>query len=154
MRSKNAKPSKSRDPIQRISISLPRSVFEQIDRLVEKRGLENRSKAIAEMIGECSIEFDQRENGDTIMAGTITLVYDDSRGKLLAALAELQRQHIAEVISSLHVQLEHGHRMEVLLVQGPAKKLRRIADELSGCKGVKTSKLTLTNVLLPPLHQP
>lgn len=144
----------SRESVQRISISLPAPIFRQLDRLVEERGLENRSKAIAEMIEESSIEHSQQERSDTIMAGTITLVYDESRGRLLTALAELQRVHVAEVISSLHVQLEQHHRMEVLLVQGPAGKLRRIADEILACKGVKTGKLTLTNLIMPPLQHP
>jgi CopG family nickel-responsive transcriptional regulator len=50
------------------------------------------------------------------------------------------------------VQLENNHRMEVILVQGPAGKLREIADRLLGCKGVRTGKLTLTSIIIPPLH--
>jgi CopG family nickel-responsive transcriptional regulator len=42
--------------------------------------------------------------------------------------------------------------LEVLLMQGPAKTLRGIANELVTCKGVKSAHLTLTPHLLPPLH--
>ena len=86
------------------------------------------------------------------MAGTITIVYDESKGNLLQRLAELERGFIDEVISSLHVQLQDYHRMEVLLVQGPANQLTRIADKLMALKGVKTGKLTLTSMIIPPLH--
>lgn len=143
--------SPSRERVTRISVSLPESVFRELDRMVEERGLENRSKAIAQMITEQAIEHEQ-EGGDRLMAGTITLIYDESRGNLLARLAELQRKHIDEVISSLHVQLEHNHRMEVVLVQGPAGKLQRIADQLFACTGVVTGKLTVTSMIIPPLH--
>jgi CopG family nickel-responsive transcriptional regulator len=37
-------------------------------------------------------------------------------------------------------------------VQGPARTLQNIADQLLGLKGVKTGKLTLTTMLMPPLH--
>jgi metal-responsive CopG/Arc/MetJ family transcriptional regulator len=36
--------------LQRISISLLEGIFRELDRMVADRGLENRSKAIAEMI--------------------------------------------------------------------------------------------------------
>jgi CopG family transcriptional regulator, nickel-responsive regulator len=42
--------------------------------------------------------------------------------------------------------------MEVLLVQGPANQLKMIADRLMAIKGVKTGKLTLTSMIIPPLH--
>jgi CopG family nickel-responsive transcriptional regulator len=94
----------------------------------------------------------QEDKGDSIMAGTITIVYDESKGSLLQRLAELERNFIDEVISSLHVQLQDNHRIEVLLVQGPANQLKKIADKLMAIKGVKTGKLTLTSMIIPPLH--
>jgi len=103
------------------------------------------------MITQAVVEH-QEDKGDQIMAGTITLVYDESRGNLLQRLAELERLHVDEVISSHHVQLQDNHRMEVILVQGPALKLKQIADRLIACKGVRSGKLTLTSMLLPPLH--
>jgi CopG family nickel-responsive transcriptional regulator len=137
--------------VQRISVSLPDSVFRELDQLVEERGFESRSKAIADMVTCFALEH-QKDKGDSIMAGTITIVYDESKGSLLQRLAELERNFIDEVISSLHVQLQDNHRIEVLLVQGPANQLKKIADKLMAIKGVKTGKLTLTSMIIPPLH--
>jgi metal-responsive CopG/Arc/MetJ family transcriptional regulator len=36
--------------VQRINISLPEGIFRELDQMVAERGLENRSKAIAEML--------------------------------------------------------------------------------------------------------
>ena len=141
----------SEGKVQRISVSLPESVFCELDQLVAERGWESRSKAISVMVTECALEH-REDQGDTLMAGTITIVYDEARGNLLQRLAELERRFINEVISSLHVQLENDHRIEVLLVQGPARILQNIADQLLSLKGVKTGKLTLTTMLMPPLH--
>ncbi len=69
------------------------------------------------------------------MAGTITIVYDESKGNLLQRLAELERRFLDEVISSLHVQLENDHRIEVLLVQGPARISRISQTNCSPSKG-------------------
>jgi CopG family nickel-responsive transcriptional regulator len=141
----------ARQTVQRISISLPDAVYRELDEMIDERGIESRSKLITELINQAVLEH-QEDKGDQIMAGTITLIYDESKGPLLQRLAEIERQNIDEVISSLHVQLENNHRMEVILVQGPAGKLREIADRLLGCKGVRTGKLTLTSIIIPPLH--
>ena len=91
--------------VQRISVSLPEGIFRELDQMVAERGLENRSKAIAEMISRFVLE--RREaSGDPVMAGMIALVYDECRGGLAQRLFELERKYRKEVISSLHVQLE------------------------------------------------
>src|SRR6201997_3321822 len=137
--------------VQRISVSLPDAVFRELDQLVTERGLESRSKAIADMVTHFALEH-QEDKGDGIMAGTITIVYDESKGNLLHRLAELERVFVDEVISSLHVQLQDSHRMEVLLVQGPARQLNLIADKLMALRGVKAGKLTLTSMIIPQVH--
>ena len=137
--------------VSRISISLPEALLHQLDRMVDERGFESRSRAIADMVTRQLAEH-LADVGEEIMAGTITLVYDHSVPGLQRELAEIQHLHINEVISSLHVQLVQPQTMEVLLVQGPAIVLQRILDRLVTCRGVLTGKLQLTAALMPPLH--
>ena len=146
---KTTKP--ARDKIQRVSISIPESVLLQLDAMVRDRGFESRSQAITEMINHELVDYNEKTD-DQIMAGTITLFYDHSKNNLKKQLADIQYRHVAEVISSFHIFLEREHTMEVLLVQGPARTLKTITDELVTCKGVKTGKLNLTTTLMPPLH--
>jgi len=137
--------------VQRISVSLPEGIFRELDQMVAERGLENRSKAIAEMISHFVLE--RREAaGDPVMAGMIALVYDEARGSLAQRLFELERKYRKEVISSLHVQLEENHRMEVVVVQGPVRILKEITDRILSCKGVLSCKLTLTDIIIPQVH--
>lgn len=140
-----------REPVQRISVSLPESVFQELDKLVERRGFESRSQAIAEMIQKSASEHSE-DLGDAIMAGTITLFYNESKPGLWENLARIERENVDEVISSQHVLLEKNHVMEVLLVQGPASKLKKISDQLITCKGIFSGRLTLTSTLMPPIH--
>jgi CopG family nickel-responsive transcriptional regulator len=138
--------------IQRISVSLPAEVFRQLDEMVAERGLENRSKAIAEMISHFALQRRETSEGNPVMAGMITLVYDEAKGTLVQRLFELERQYLDEVISSLHVQLERGHRMEVIIVQGPINVLREITDKILACNGVLSCKLSLTDIVIPQVH--
>ncbi len=143
---------KKKDNVERISISLPKSLLEQLDEMLEERGFDNRSQAIAEMINTELAEHNEKL-GEQVMAGTITLIYDHSKPQLQSALSEIQHNYIAEVISSLHVHLENQHMMEVILVQGTASKLKNIANQMITCKGVKTGKLQLTATVIPPILQ-
>lgn len=143
-----------REGVKRISVSLPDSIYRQLDGLVDRRGFQSRSQAIAEMISSnlADLHGGHGGHGDKVMAGTLTLFYHLGNGNVRKEMAQLQQTHIGEVISSLHVQLEDHHVMEVMLLQGPAAKLERISDEFITLKGVRTGKLTLVSHILPPLH--
>ena len=141
----------SKQTARRVSISLPGHLADALDEMIVDRGFHNRSQAIAEMIQQGIIAH-QQENDETVMAGTITLFYDSAKVGLLQKLARIQREHIEEVISSQHVLLEGENIMEVVLVQGPVKRLRKITDRILTCKGVDSGGLTLTSKIIPPLH--
>lgn len=119
--------------------------------MVSQRGFTSRSKAIGDMLHQFLLE-QRRQRGQDIMVGTLTLVYDNTVPGLQRQLAELQRRHIDEVISSLHVHLMHQQTMEVIVVQGPAQTLQKIADALISRRGVISGKLHLVAALIPQVH--
>lgn len=139
------------DGVRRVTVSMQEETFQELDRLAAARGFESRSQAVAEMIHQHAAQH-LGKIGTEVMAGTLTLVYDESKSTLLRDLSRIFRDHIAEVISSQHILLEDEHVLEVILMQGPARTLRDIANKLVTCKGVKTAQLTLTPHLIPPIH--
>jgi CopG family nickel-responsive transcriptional regulator len=139
------------DNSHRITISLPDLVFRQFTEVMDERGFHNRSQAIAEVLTQNVADY-YRLKGNRLMAGTITLFYDHKRPGLKQQIADIQHENIREVISSLHVLLENSNTMGVILVQGPAKRLRQIANRLLACKGVLAGRLNLTRTLLPPIQ--
>ena len=139
-----------RPSLARFSVSLPSDLLDELDDMVTRRKLPSRSHAIAEMARDRLIEHAQ-ELGTQSMAGTITLVYDYRKRNLQRRLSDIQHRHYLMVVTSMHVHLEHHHYLEVLLVQGPARHLRELADTLAACKGVKHARLNLTATAMPPL---
>jgi CopG family nickel-responsive transcriptional regulator len=135
----------------RLSISLPARLFDELDTMVAARGFASRSEAISKMISEQLVQYAQ-QLGRKIMAGTITLIYDHGKPGLQSRLMKIQHKFLREIISSQHVHLENHHSLEVLLVQGPGYRLKRIADELITCKGVKHGNLNVTSTVLPPIY--
>ena len=137
--------------VKRVTVSMPDAAFQALDRLVADRRFESRSQAVTEMIHQHAAQH-LGKIGTEVMAGTLTLVYDESKSALLRDISRIFREHLTEVISSQHVMLEDDHSLEVILMQGPARTLRDITNKLVTCKGVKSAQLTLTPHLLPPLH--
>ena len=135
----------------RITISLPVTLFDELDAMVTQRGYASRSEAISKMISEQLVQH-QEELGKHVMAGTITLIYDHAKAGLQNRLMKIQHQYLKEIISSQHVHLENQHSLEVLLVQGPGYRLKLIANELIALKGVKHGYLTVTSTVLPPIY--
>lgn len=143
-------PARPRPNLARFSVSLPSDLLDELDDMVAKRKFPSRSHAIAEMAREQLTDHAQ-ELGTKSLAGTITLVYDYRKRNLQRQLADIQHQNFLMVVTSMHVHLENHHYLEVLLVQGPARELRRLADTLASCKGVKHAKLQLTATAMPQL---
>jgi len=137
--------------VSRISISLPEDVLSRLDNMVNEKGFESRSQAITNMINQ-QLTVHHAESDNEIMAGTINLVYDHSTHGLQKQLADIQHEHVTEVISSLHVNLMQNQTMEVILVQGPASKLKQIADKMTSSRGVITGNLQMSTAILPQVH--
>ncbi len=143
-------PARRRPNLARFSVSLPADLLDELDDMVAKRKFPSRSHAIAEMAREQLVDHAQ-ELGTRSMAGTITLVYDYQKPNLQRQLADIQHRNFLMVVATMHVHLENHHSLEVLLVQGPARDLRLLADTLASCKGVKHAKLQLTSTQMPQL---
>jgi CopG family transcriptional regulator, nickel-responsive regulator len=131
------------EPVSRLSVSLPPSLLNQLDEMVEEKGYTNRSLAIADMIRAHLVEHRQKFGQDDI-AGTITLVYDHHKMHVQETLTDIQHDHHDLIISALHVHLDHHNCLEVLVVRGKAALIKKIADELIAAKGVKHGRLTVT----------
>jgi len=138
-------------PVSRISISLPEKLLRDLDRMVKQRGFESRSQAVNEMLHQTLLEH-KNDVGDDVMVGIIALFYNNAVPGLQKQLADLQVRYIDEVISSLHIHLMNNKTMEVVLVQGPARALQLIADEMTSRRGVISGKMHLVAALIPQVH--
>jgi CopG family nickel-responsive transcriptional regulator len=139
--------------LARLSVSVPAELSRQLDTMVEERALPSRSQLIAELIRDELAEHGASEHPEDMLAGTITLVYRGDMGRVRHQLAQTQADYLKEVISSQHVFLEDDQSLEVLLVQGPATRLRDLCDAMRAVRGVQQLRLFTTTALLPPLHE-
>jgi CopG family nickel-responsive transcriptional regulator len=127
----------------RFGISIDDKLLDSFDRLIELKGYMNRSEAIRDLIRAALVEL-KWEGGEEETVGTVTLVYDHHVRDLSDKLTEQQHSHYNQIISALHIHLDAHNCLEVLVVRGKARDVKKIADELIGVKGVKHGKLVMT----------
>jgi CopG family nickel-responsive transcriptional regulator len=139
--------------LSRLSMSLPTNLYHELDTMVQERGLPSRSQLIAELIRNALADHGEEAHPQALLAGTITLVYRGNMGRVREQLVQTQQAYLKEIISAQHVFLEDDQSLEVLLVQGPALRLRALCDDLRKTRGVQQLKLFTTTALLPPLHE-
>jgi len=126
--------------LTRFGISIDDRLLKSFDELIARKGYGNRSEAIRDLIRASLVE-DQWEREDEETVGTVTLVFDHHTRDLSDKLTEQQHIHHDAIISALHVHLDAHHCLEVVVVKGKSREVRRLADELIGTKGVKHGKL-------------
>jgi CopG family nickel-responsive transcriptional regulator len=84
--------------------------------------------------------------------GVVTLIYDHHAGHISERLTELQHIHLNRVVTTTHVHLDSNRCLEVILLRGPARVVRELADSLIGTKGVETGRLVLASAQPIPPH--
>jgi len=126
--------------LTRFGISIDGRLLQRFDALLQDKGYVNRSEAIRDLIRAALVE-QEWARGDEETVGTVTLVYDHHTRDLADRLTEQQHAHHDAIVSALHVHLDAHHCLEVVVVRGKAKEVKRLADELIGTKGVKHGKL-------------
>lgn len=141
----------TKEKLSRISISLPESLLDGLDQMVDDRGFESRSQAICDMIN-LQLNDHKANHGHEIMTGTVNLVYKHSTTGLQKKLHDLQFEFIDEVISSLNVNLTHTNTLSIILLQGPAEKLNMIANKMITLRGVVYGRLLMNASIIPPIH--
>jgi CopG family transcriptional regulator, nickel-responsive regulator len=140
-----------RTNVERMTVSLPHTVLAELDATVARRGFASRSQAVAELLHRGLVE-DRNEFGDEVMCGALTLFYGQPSMGVEQRLGDLQRSNIDEVIASFHVHLNENRTLEVVLLQGPARKLQAIADEMITVRGVISGRLQVVAAIMPQIH--
>jgi len=129
--------------LSRIGIALDSDLLKRFDRSIEKRGYTNRSEAFRDLIRD-RLVTEQTAAPDSIVVGTVTLIYDHHAHGVSEKLTELQHAHHELIVSTSHAHLDHDSCLEVLIVHGKSAKVEQFADRIVGLKGVQHGRLVMT----------
>ena len=132
--------------LMRFSVAMPESLLMDFDQLVARRGLaKNRSEVIRDLVREALVEERSAIPGTMVM-GTLTIVYDHHSSDLNDKLHTIQHDYFDNVVSTMHVHVNHHTCLEVIVLQGETELVQAVSNMILGTKGVKNGKLVLASV--------
>lgn len=130
--------------VKRFGVSLEENILKALDELVMKSKFPNRSQAIRHLIKSTLVS--EKINKNKIVAGSIVIVYDHHKRELNNKLMHVQHDYHDLILSTQHVHLAHDLCLETIAVKGKAQSLLTLADKIIGTKGIKHSKLVMTDL--------
>lgn len=127
----------------RTGVSIEGDLLEAFDKLIVKRGYDNRSEALRDLIRDALVAEDV--SGNKPVVATLSMVYDHHKPELAQKLTQAQHHHHQNVMAATHVHLDERNCFEVVIMQGPASEVKHLADHMLSMRGVKHGKLVMTS---------
>lgn len=134
-----------KDELVRFGVSMPKELTLQFDAMLKEEGYDNRSEAIRDLVRKALIAPGRLQPRD-VVAGTIVIVYDHHASGLAGSLMDLQHDFHHEIVSTMHVHLNHQQCLEIVVVRGSFAKLKQLCGRIQVQKGVKYAELSVTHV--------
>lgn len=135
------------DPeLMRIGVSIPDTLLEKFDKILDKRCYSSRSEGIRDAIRNYikHYEWMNEVNGERI--GVVTMIYCHDHKGLINNMTGAQREYVGLIRSSLHVYLDEDNWMEILTLRGDAKDIKGFTERMMSLKGIKYVKLNTIKV--------
>ncbi len=131
------------EKITRFGVSMTPELLDKFDKIIKKKGYLNRSEAIRDIIRKSIVKEDTIDPESEVI-GTLTMIYDHHEGKLTNKLLNLQHKHHNEILSTTHIHVDHRNCLEVLVLKGKTKEIKKLADNIRAIKGIKYGELVIT----------
>ena len=127
--------------LKRFGVSLEDTLLNSLDEYVEENGFSNRSQAIRFLIEKNVAE--KKWLCNHIVAGTIILMYDQTKKDIPLKITEVQRPYRDVILSSTQYYLSPAFTLHIVTVTGTARRLTELSDRLTTLKGIRHGKLVM-----------
>lgn len=138
--------------VVRFTVSLEEELLVELDRHLAEKGYTNRSQGIRNIVRSRFVQ-EESERGDKLTVATVNLVYDHHNREILDRLAHAQHESLEEIVSTVHVHLDHSRCLEVLILRGRAGALRELGDRLIATRGVLHGTMSFGTTAGEPLSE-
>ena len=131
------------DDIDRISLTLPTSMVERIDGIVDDWEYDSRSEAIRDSLRDFFVDYEWETGGEETHHGTIVVVHDHHVAGIADDLQNIQHEMADAITSVQHIHLSHASCMETLVVEGSGSDITELANRLRSLSGVQQVKVVV-----------
>jgi len=130
--------------MERITIVLDDELVTEVDRLVTAGTYQNRSEALRDL-ARAGIRqaAEERGNAGGDCLAALVYAYDYTERNLVKRIAEAMHAHHDISVASLQVFLDHHTRMEVDVLGGESRGVRKFGEQVIAERGVRHGRLIM-----------
>jgi len=128
--------------LTRTALAIDKDLLASFDGWMGAHGYTNRSEAMRDLIRSVLVAEEWKDPAAEVVA-VLSIIYDHARRELAQQLTHRQHADHQAIVCSQHVHLDHHDCLEAIILRGPARQLRRVADAIISTHGVRAGKLTL-----------
>jgi CopG family nickel-responsive transcriptional regulator len=129
--------------MERVTISLEETLLAEFDSFIKRKGYENRSEAMRDLVRERLERDRHEEDGTGYAVACASYIYNHHQRELAGRLTRAQHEHHDLVVSTTHVHLDHDNCLEVMVLKGRAREIRRFGEATLAETGVRHGNLHL-----------
>lgn len=123
--------------MQRVTITLDEDLMADIDRLIARRGYQNRSEAIRDLARSGLQQAAVEVADDSPCVATLVYVYDHDTRELPKRLTRSFHDHHDLAQATLHVHLDAESCLEVTVLRGRGGPVQTFANQVIAERGVR-----------------
>ena len=124
-----------------ISLSLPTELLEELDSALGEEKSANRSEVLRQALRSYLSEYKKLEELKGNIIATISVLYNKEEKN--EELFKLQHEFSDMITAYLHSHLTETSCLEVMVIKGSSKRLKKLIDKLKANKPVKQLKFSI-----------
>ncbi|MDX2204549.1 MAG: nickel-responsive transcriptional regulator NikR [Hyphomicrobiaceae bacterium] len=128
--------------MQRITITIDAQLAQDLDKLVDARGYQNRSEAMRDLVRAGIVHTNTAGSSKDCVA-SLSYVYDPATRELPKRLARAFQEQHSLYVATTRVALDHESMMEVCVLKGPTADVQAFAEKLIAERGIRHGRLAL-----------
>src|SRR5882672_8946682 len=132
--------------MERFTISLSETLAQQFDELIHRKGYENRSEAVRDLVRAELENFRLQKQEAPYCVAALSYVYNHHARDLAERLTNLQHEHHQIVLSAMHVHLDHDNCLETVILRGATAEVSKFANQLMAEREVRHGRLNVVPV--------
>jgi CopG family transcriptional regulator, nickel-responsive regulator len=139
--------------MERFTISLSETLAHEFDELIHRKGYQNRSEAVRDLVRAELENFRLQQDEAPFCVASLSYVYNHHARDLAERLTNLQHEHHQLVLSAMHVHLDHDNCMETLILRGATRQVSTFANLLMAESEVRHGRLNVVPVEMHQYHE-
>lgn len=131
------------EDIDRMSVTLPSSLLDEFDGVVEAGDYDSRSEATRDALRAFVTEFNRQTGLSGTLSGTVVVLYDHEEAGVTEEMTALQHEFADTIIAVHHVHLSGHLCLESIAVDGPGERIEGLLSRLRPLRGIRQVDLAV-----------